>query len=116
MNGNLIVFVLIVAICSSVGCSSLRPQPTKIESRALAPAARGILADASNDVRRQFGSKRSGFHLLTDATDAMRWRLALVDHATQSIDIQYYLWNNDEAGRLLFSRLLDAADSLSSNP
>lgn len=52
----------------------------------------------------------SGFHLLTSGKDALDWRLALVDHATTSIDIQYYIWDRDHSGRLLFARLLDAAD------
>ena len=50
------------------------------------------------------------FLLLTPNDDAFRWRLALIDHATQSIDAQYFIWQNDETGALLFDRLLKAAD------
>lgn len=77
---------------------------------ALAPAKQGALARVSKDVEKRFGSEESAFHLLTINQDALMWRLALIDHATTSIDIQYYLWNNDDAGGLLFMRLLDAAD------
>lgn len=52
----------------------------------------------------------SGFHLLDRSEDALRWRLALIDSATQSIDLQYYLYHGDSTGMLLTSRLLDAAD------
>ena len=42
--------------------------------------------------------------------DGLRWRLALIDSARYSIDVQYYLWCGDTAGRFLAKRLLDAAD------
>ncbi|MFC5491150.1 phospholipase D family protein [Dokdonella soli] len=37
-------------------------------------------------------------------------RIALADHAKRSIDLQYYIFNNDETGRLVAQRLLAAAD------
>ncbi len=37
-------------------------------------------------------------------------RVALADHAQRSIDLQYYIFQNDETGRLLAQRLLAAAD------
>ncbi len=52
----------------------------------------------------------SGFELLDSNADGLLWRLALIDSASQSIDIQYYLWYGDTAGRLMVKRLLDAAD------
>jgi putative cardiolipin synthase len=39
-----------------------------------------------------------------------RWRLALLDSARRSIDIQYYLFYGDAAGLLILERLLAAAD------
>ena len=52
----------------------------------------------------------SGFKLLDRGEDALRWRLALIDSATQSIDTQYYLYHGDSTGLLFTSRLLEAAD------
>jgi phosphatidylserine/phosphatidylglycerophosphate/cardiolipin synthase-like enzyme len=37
-------------------------------------------------------------------------RLALIDSAAQSVDLQYYLWKGDAAGDLLGRRLIQAAD------
>ena len=37
-------------------------------------------------------------------------RIALTDHAKHSIDLQYYIFQNDATGRLLAQRLLAAAD------
>lgn len=42
--------------------------------------------------------------------DALSQRLALIETAEQSIDIQYYIWNSDASGHYLASRLLAAAD------
>ena len=52
----------------------------------------------------------SGFKLLDRSEDALRWRLALIDAATQSIDTQYYLYHGDSTGLIFTSRLLAAAD------
>jgi len=50
-------------------------------------------------------------YLLVDRSDAaLHWRLALIDSATQSLDVQYYLWKGDAAGGLLSRRLIQAAD------
>ena len=42
--------------------------------------------------------------------EALRWRLALVDTATVSIDAQYFIWKQDAVGSLLMERVLKAAD------
>jgi Phosphatidylserine/phosphatidylglycerophosphate/cardiolipin synthases and related enzymes len=37
-------------------------------------------------------------------------RITLIDHATRSVDLQYYIFANDATGRLVAQRLLAAAD------
>jgi putative cardiolipin synthase len=54
--------------------------------------------------------KQSGFYPLIDGETALRARTALADVAQSSIDVQYYIWRNDRTGRLILSRLLDAAE------
>ncbi|MGB5985548.1 MAG: hypothetical protein WBG37_09610 [Desulfobacterales bacterium] len=51
----------------------------------------------------------SGFLLLNRNDDAFNWRLALIDRATTAIDVQYFIWQDDAAGLLLFQRLMKAA-------
>ena len=48
--------------------------------------------------------------LLDSNADGLRWRLALLDSARHSIDLQYYTWFGDVSGRLLLKRMVDAAD------
>ena len=72
------------------------PHGTALGQRLAAPA--GVPAD------------RSGFVLLDSGEDAWAARLALVRTAQQSIDAQYYIWNEDETGRLLAAEMLGAAE------
>ena len=103
-------FLLFAVLGACVSCSSLKDPPAMVKLEALAPATEGVLAEVSGDVRRRFGNQQSGFVLLKTNQDALDWRLALVDHAQQSIDLQYYIWKADASGALLFERLLDAAE------
>lgn len=52
----------------------------------------------------------NGIRVLDTGRDALIERAALIELAEQSIDIQYYIWNGDNSGRYLASRLIVAAD------
>ncbi|WP_169334344.1 phospholipase D family protein [Rubritalea marina] len=53
---------------------------------------------------------RSYFHLIEDANESLQWRLALIDAAETSIDLQTFIWEADQSGWLLFDRVLRAAE------
>lgn len=95
-----------------VACASrkVEPYPRPVPQSALSAAPAGPFAEMENTIRSRHGDEVSGFDLLDSNEDGLRWRLALIDSATQSIDMQYYLWYGDAAGRILVKRLLDAAD------
>lgn len=52
----------------------------------------------------------SGIHTLPDSLDAFAARYLLCGMAEKTLDVQYYIWQNDMSGRLLFSALLAAAE------
>ncbi|CCF10185.1 phospholipase D/Transphosphatidylase [Pantoea ananatis LMG 5342] len=52
----------------------------------------------------------SGIHPLSDGLDAFAARYLLMEKAAKTLDIQYYIWQNDMSGRLLFSAMLAAAN------
>ncbi len=52
----------------------------------------------------------SGIFPLRDAGDAFAARLQLARAAERSIDLQYYIWHDDDSGRMLFDALRAAAD------
>ena len=53
---------------------------------------------------------QSGLHELPDGRDALAARLALADAAQRSLDVQYFIWNKDMAGKVLLEHLFRAAD------
>lgn len=104
------LLAILVAIFALPACRTVDRHPQRSVSAALAPASGGILARTARTATASLPSGHSSYRLLKEAEAALQWRLALADHATRSIDIQYYLWNTDATGLLLLSRLLDAAD------
>jgi cardiolipin synthase C len=52
---------------------------------------------------------QSGLQLLDDGPTALAVRMALIRRAQTSIDVQYYIWRDDVAGRLLLDELAAAA-------
>jgi len=53
---------------------------------------------------------QSGFLLLDNARDSLRIRLAMVEAAEKSIDLQYYILHDDVASNLMLEALLRAAE------
>ncbi|MGY4676677.1 phospholipase D family protein [Pasteurella sp. P03HT] len=54
-------------------------------------------------------TERTGIYPLSDGRDAFLARLALVESAQHSLDLQYYIWHHDVSGRLLLQRVYHAA-------
>ena len=108
---NIILKIIAISLLFISGCATIKyPPPPTPEVHSLPPATSGVLSKVSIRFTKTHPVGQSGFRLLTANDVAYRWRLALIDHATQSIDVQYFIWQKDEAGILLFERLLKAAD------
>jgi putative cardiolipin synthase len=90
------------------GCSPPAPV-VKHASKALPPAV-GTAAARYVHTEADRHQDESGFRLLTRSTNALMSRVALADHAQHSLDLQYYIFDNDATGRLMAQRLLAAAD------
>lgn len=54
--------------------------------------------------------QQSGFRVLSNGTDALQMRIALARAATKTLDMQYYIANEDTTGKLLLGAALYAAD------
>lgn len=52
----------------------------------------------------------SGFRLLNNGPDGLAARLQLIDQAQAALDLQYYIYRQDQTGKLLTEHLLEAAD------
>ena len=111
MNPIRVFFVIWLTVVFG-GCATkpVEPYQRPVPEAALAARSDGAFADIEAAIRSASGPEVSGFELLDRNEDGLRWRLALIDSAKHSIDMQYYVWFGDTAGRILVKRLLDAAD------
>ena len=100
-----LTLLVLPASCATVREDYPDPQP----SFASKPAASGPLADLESTFSKQHGSQKSGFLLFENSAESLKWRLALIDEARHSLDVQYYLWYGDDSGDLILKRCLDAA-------
>lgn len=92
-----------------VACATLPPNRDNPVSTAFvrpeSTALGQIFAAASSD-----HAGESGFEVLDTGREALQARLALIEAAQQTLDLQYYIWNSDASGTYMARRLLLAAD------
>ena len=98
----------LLVMLSLGACGSL-PTGERIPSTAMGNNGGTALAAA---VRPRVAAHpgQSGLHALPDGREALAARLALADAAQRSLDVQYYIWNKDLAGKVLLEHLFRAAD------
>lgn len=101
--------VLLCVATALLGCAPLRTDFVKQPSAAL-PAVTDTASARYIQSELDLHPQRSGFRLLAGATNALMSRVALADHAERSIDLQYFIFNDDATGRLIAQRLMAAAD------
>ncbi|MCA0901156.1 phospholipase D family protein [Microbulbifer agarilyticus] len=105
-----VLFCLAILWEVIMGDSQTSTEPLGEVVNSLAPAtesrlARVVLRDAQGQP-----DTHSGFHLLQDGLSAFVARAALIEEASVSLDLQYYIYEDDTVGRILTSLLLQAAD------
>ena len=102
---------LMLLVAFLAGCGSLPDdmEHTVIETQST--TAVSTLSKLSDTYfSKQSGQSMSAISIQDNGWQALSQRLALVEAAEHSIDIQYYIWNSDESGHYLASRLMAAAD------
>lgn len=105
------LFALLTLLLAACSAPSLKKELVRDPpSYARPPAGAGVLRELADRVRQQHGADHSGFRLLDRNEDALAARLALIDSAVSSIDIQTYLWYPDNSGRLILERAVRAAN------
>lgn len=98
-----------------VGCSSsgvvMRADASEYprqESYALPIDVKTSLGSAISPLVHENGGL-SGFYLLTNGASSFEMRLAMIEAAEKTLDIQYYLMNNDDTANVLLQAILRAA-------
>jgi len=103
---------LVLAACTA-GCATWR-LPEKagppLQSYALPAAEDGFLDEYGDRIESQLVDGESAYWLLDRGDLALNARMAVTDLAVSTLDIQYFIWDPDETGRLLAQRVIRAAD------
>ena len=92
------------------GCATTLPADKPPSGYAQAPRDGGRFAAVEQRVAALHGNEVSAFQLLERNADGLIWRVALIENARHSIDLQYYVWFGDVSGQLLLARSVAAAD------
>src|SRR5205823_6878563 len=100
------VFPLLVAVVLA-GCGSLPQRGEPPASSALKPSPDSPLVQIAQASIPS--PELSGFRLMPVGVYALDARIQLARRARHSLDLQYYLIQNDDTGRLLLRQLRDAA-------
>ncbi len=94
---------LFTTILLTSACAGLRP--VALPPTYTAPPADAPLWRAVSEVRQD------DWHILLDnGPEALDWRLTAIDSATDSIDLQTFLWSWDVVGSMVMDHLIEAAD------
>jgi putative cardiolipin synthase len=89
------------------GCGSLPMQPPRAESKALPPSPESALVRIAE--RSTPSPELSGFRLMPLGIYSLESRMQLAQRAQRTLDLQYYVIEDDTSGRLMFRALRDAA-------
>ena len=88
-----------------VGCVYVNKVETGPQSHAFPPVDDSLLGE----LLRPRGSQDRAM-VIDDPSLALTSRLDLIEAAESSIDLQYFIWQNDATGILVIEKLLRAAD------
>ncbi|GAA4872929.1 phospholipase D family protein [Ferrimonas pelagia] len=99
------LFAIVIAFLC--GCASLPAQVDHVNDSGIAAPANALF---ELQQRPEPESGMSFVALQETGWDALAQRLALIETAQHSIDIQYYIWNSDPSGLYLLERLMASAD------
>ena len=101
--------LLLISVSFIVSCASLPIDAERTESHALQNTDDTRLGQAVVP-KVNANPDKSGFFLLNKGMDAFAARLAIIEWAEKSLDVQYYIWHDDLTGKVIHNRLLHAAD------
>src|SRR5437867_1506217 len=97
----------LVALALLAACSSLPTEVERKPSQAIPVSPQTTLGKISKD--SQPSPELTGFRLMPIGSFALNTRIALAQRAQASLDVQYYLVQDDQTGRYLLRALRDAA-------
>jgi cardiolipin synthase C len=100
----------LVSILLATGCASLPADSGQHAAQPPQQVARDSWLGTTFATALAGHAPDSGFHLFSAGLDGLLLRLELLDKAQRSVDLQYYIFRSDDAGRLIQRAVLRAAD------
>lgn len=99
-----LLFLLLVT-----GCAGLPTDYPRTETTALEDYQSTTLGQSWAAAEAEHPGE-SAFSILRYGRNAFSTRIAVIDQAEKTLDLQVYIWQSDETGRIIAERLLRAAD------
>ncbi|MCU4587768.1 phospholipase D family protein [Acinetobacter ursingii] len=110
ISRHFLLGVSCMLVLSLSGCNTLpKPGHEIIQLASQVDTSHTTLAKVVEPLRQQ-NQGLTGYHLLYDPLEALTARLKLIDKAEKSLDLQYYIWDNDRVGALALHAIIRAAD------
>ena len=106
---HLLAVLALLLFLSACSQTSLVPVPPKQKSFTKLPKGKAPLLRYLNHTDQKLGN-RSAFYPLANPKDAFAARIFLIDYARTSLDVQYYIYENDRIGNFFTYHLMKAAD------
>lgn len=107
MRSRSTLFLVLLVSLLLGGCAGVLPTVERVPEHVRVAPADTPLASIARDAGVAPGD--SGLWPIPQAAFALDARLALIEHATTSLDLQYYLIADDPTGRSILRALRDAA-------
>jgi putative cardiolipin synthase len=97
---------IVLSACTGISPAPIHPKAVSITQL---PKGKAPLLGYLSQTDRPLG-RHSAFYSLDDPRDAFAARIFLLDSATTSLDVQYYIYEGDQTGEFFAYHLLKAAD------
>ena len=108
-HGLSLFFTVLLLLTNITGCSTLPDSAVTTPSHTITNTDNTRLGLAVTPDLKVHPAQ-SGFYPLGTGLEAFLARIALIEVADKSLDVQYYIWKADETGLIVMQRILAAAD------
>lgn len=106
LPGQAIILLLTMLV---IGCASVPNDYPRSDSKAFTGYLDTSVGQLFEEAAVQHPGE-SGFAIIRKGSHAFTARVAMAELAEKTLDLQYYIWEADETGRILAERLVKAAD------
>ena len=104
------IWIACLLVLGLSGCSTLPQQyPQPLQYYYQTDTSQTTFAKIFQPLREQHPNL-TGYHILYDPLEALATRIHLIDKAEKTLDLQYYIWDNDRIGALALHSIINAAD------